>query len=83
MSDFKVYYDNRIYSAFVEKTSVINPGTLEAKIIMYGTTYTIIKDQNTGTWNNAESNKLKISKGLLGCLGSQLEEHLQSEHAFV
>lgn len=83
MSDFKVYYDNRIYSAFVEKTSVINPDILEAKIIMYGTTYTIIKDKNTGNWDNSESNKLKISKGLLECLGTQLEEHLLTGNVLV
>lgn len=74
MADFKIHYDDRIYTMFLESSQVLTE-TIEVKVIMYGTVYNIFKDKQTGTWNN-HIGKFELAKGLLLCVGNRLEEHL-------
>jgi len=74
MTDFKIHYDDRTYTMFLE-SSQVNADTVEVKIIMYKTVYAIFKDKTSNTWNNHIS-KFEIAKGLLTCIGSKLDEYL-------
>jgi len=74
MTNFKIHYDDRIYTMFLE-SSQVNAETVEVKVIMYGTVYHIYKDKIANTWNN-HIGKFELAKGLLSSVGTTLEEHL-------
>lgn len=74
MTDFKVEYDNRFYTMFLEDSQV-SPETVEVKVIMYNTVYNIYKDLSTNTWKNHIS-KFELGEGLLNAIGKTLEGHL-------
>ncbi|WP_207533214.1 hypothetical protein [Desertivirga arenae] len=75
MTDFKVEFENRFYTTFLE-SSEVTPERVEVKVIMYGTVYAIWKDKNTGKWNNHIS-KFELSLGLLKAVGEKLDELLK------
>ncbi|WP_207426292.1 hypothetical protein [Pedobacter sp. SYSU D00535] len=75
MIDFKVEYDDRIYSVFLD-SSHVTPETVEVKVVLYSTIYNIYKKKDTNTWHNHIS-KFELSKGLLEAIGARLEEHLK------
>ena len=74
MTDFKVEFENRIYSVFLD-SSVVTPDTVEVKVILYSTVYNIYKKKETNTWHNHIS-KFELAKGLLDAIGAKLESHL-------
>lgn len=74
MVDFKIEYDDRIYTMFLESSQVVE-NTIEVKVIMYSTVYNIYKDKKNNTWHNHIS-KFELSEGLLNAIGSRLDQHL-------
>lgn len=75
MQDFKVEFENRTYTMFLESSNT-TAETLDVKIIMYNTPYAIYKDKATNTWNNHIS-KFELGKGLLQAIGEKLDEFLK------
>ena len=76
MTDFKVEFENRFYTVFLESSVLTNPEVVDVKIIMYCTVYNIFKDKRNNTWNNHIS-KFELSKGLLEAIGHRLDEFLK------
>jgi hypothetical protein len=75
MTDFKVEFENRFYSTFLE-SSVVTPERIEVKVILYGTVYPIYKDKATGEWHN-HIGKFELGLGLLTAMGQKLDEILK------
>jgi hypothetical protein len=75
MTDFKVEFENRFYTTFLE-SSEVSADRVEVKIIMYSTVYAIWKDKNTGQWHNHIS-KFELSLGLLKAVGEKLDDFLK------
>ena len=74
MADFKIEFENRFYTTFLESSEVTDD-RVEVKIIMYNTVYLIWKDKQTGKWHNHLS-KFELSKGLLEAVGAKMDEVL-------
>jgi hypothetical protein len=72
--DFKVDFENRIYTMFLESSNA-SADTIEVKVIMYSTLYSIYKNKATNSWHNHIS-KFELGKGLLSAIGEKLDEFL-------
>lgn len=75
MRDFKVEFENRIYTMFLESSNVTSE-TIEVKLIIYNTPYSIYKRKATNSWHNHIS-KFELGKGLLLAVGEKLDEFLK------
>lgn len=75
MKDFKVEFEFRNYTMFLESSNA-TPETLDVKVIMYNTVYHIYKDKATNTWHNHISN-FQLGKGLLQAVGDTLDDFLK------
>lgn len=74
MKDFKVDFENRIYTMSLEN-STVTADTIEVKLIIYNTHYLIYKNKATNSWHNHIS-KFELGKGLLYAAGEKLDEIL-------
>ncbi len=72
MEDFKIDFENRIYTMSLESSNV-TADTIDVKIIMYKTTYSVFKNRTTNTWHNNIS-KFELGKGILKEIGKTLDE---------
>lgn len=74
--ELKVHYDDRIYTTYFESHRLIQPSILEIKVVLYNTTYTLLRDQTANVWSNAETNRLKLSAGLAQAVGQSVADLL-------
>jgi hypothetical protein len=75
MTSFKVEFENRHYTTFLDNSEVTED-RVEVKVTMYSTAYLVWKDRKTGEWHNHVS-KFELSAGLLKALGETLNEMLK------
>ena len=76
MTDFKVEFENRFYTVFLESSTATSAEIVDVKIIMYNTVYNIYKNRTNNTWHNHIS-KFELSKGLLSAIGAKLDAYLK------